>query len=331
MSPATQLPALARDVVAQLQRIEKDGGSGAVALGRGRSLDVTSLDKPYFPEAGLTKGDLLRYYARVAPVLLPAIADRPLALRRHPEGVDGFSFYQQDPGEHVPDLARVEEVDTGKGREDRLVGGDPARNPGQALGTLLYTVQIGSIAVNPWHSRLKSLQRPDYATLDLDPGEGVPFRRLVEVAGWIRAELRRLKRTGIAKTSGSRGIHVLIPLGSRATWEASARLASEIASRVAEEHPAVATVERSLRARPKGTIYVDHLQNAYGKTLASVLSARAKPDARVSMPLAWARLGATLGAKLDPGAFTIRTVPRRLAGAQRVWAGLARASQRRAR
>lgn len=314
-SPASESPArlaaLARDVVAQLARIERAGGDGELDLGRGRSLHVSSLDKPYFPEAGLTKGDLMRYYARVAPVLLPAIADRPLALKRYPEGAAGFSFFQQDPGAHVPDVVRVEQVDTeDKGREPRIVGGD--------LATLLYTVQIGTIAVNAWHSRMRSLDRPDYCVLDLDPGEGVPFSRIVQAALWVREEVRRLKLDGVAKTSGSRGIHVVIPLGTRATYDLSAEVAEEVAVAVARKHPEHATVERSLSARPRGTIYVDHLQNAYGKTVASVLSARAKPLATVSMPLPWRQLTV----RLDPAAFTIETTPRRLGTAQGLWASV---------
>jgi len=308
------LEALARDVVGQLERIERAGGDGELDLGRGRTLHVSSLDKAYFPKAGLTKGDLMRYYARVAPVLLPAIADRPLALKRYPEGAAGFSFFQQDPGEHVPEVVRVEEVDTeDKGRERRLVGGD--------LATLLYTAQIGTIAVNAWHSRMRSLRRPDYCVLDLDPGEGIPFPRIVQAALWVREALRGLKLDGVPKTSGSRGIHVVIPLGPRATYDLSAEVAETVAVAVAEAHPEHATVERSLSARPRGTIYVDHLQNAYGKTLASVLSVRAKPAATVSMPLSWRQLNATL----DPTDFTLETVPRRLAAARLAWAAVGKA------
>ena len=284
----------------QLTRIEQDGGDGILVFGEGETLAVTSLDKEFFPEDGYTKGDLMRYYVRVAPVLLPAIDGRPLTLKRYPNGIEGPSFFQHDPGDAPPEVVRVEQVMTEEGQQARLVGGD--------LATLLYTVQLGTVAVNAWQSRVGSLDAPDYAVLDLDPGEGVPFSRVVEVASLVKAELDAHRLRAAAKTSGSTGLHILVPLPRRSTYDMAATLAEEVATRVARARPDVATVERSIGARAPRSVYVDHLQNARGKTLAALLSVRARHGATVSMPVPWSRVTRTF----DPRAFTLATVPRRL-------------------
>jgi bifunctional non-homologous end joining protein LigD len=305
----------------QLAAIERDGGDGELALPDGRALAVSSLDKPFFPEAGLTKGDLMRYYARVASVLLPAIDGRPLALRRYPNGVSGASFFQHDPGRSPPAGTRVAAVPVEHGGEEpRYVGGD--------LLTLLETVQLGTIAVNPWHSRVGSLDHPDYAVLDLDPGPEAPFARVVQVALRVHDVLDALGLSGALKSSGSRGLHILVPLPPRATYEMAAGLAERVALRVAEAHPVEATVERALGARAPGQVYVDHLQNARGKTLASVFSVRARPLATVSTPLSWRQIAQP---GFDPAAFTATAVPRRLARLAARWsAGMEAANTPRA-
>jgi bifunctional non-homologous end joining protein LigD len=289
----------AADVEAQLRRIERDGGDGILQLGGGATLAVSSLDRVYFPAEEITKGALMRYYARMAPVLLPELAGRPLAMRRFPAGIEGDSFFQHDPGDHVPDAVRTGHVRVETGVEERrLIGGD--------LATLLYTVQLGAIVVNAWHSRVGTLDTPDYAVLDLDPGPDVPFSRVVAVARRVRDELAERGLTGVPKTSGSRGIHILVPVPPDTSYEVTARLAEEVATAVAESAPKEATVERALADRPKGTVYVDHMQNAYGKTLAAVFTARARPDAPVSTPLSWRQVSATL----DPKRWTVATVPK---------------------
>jgi bifunctional non-homologous end joining protein LigD len=179
-------------------------------------------------------------------------------------------------------------------------------------------VQLGTIAVNAWHSRVGSLDAPDYAVLDLDPPDDAPFGRVLQVAALVQAELEALGLRGVAKTSGATGLHLLVPLPRRATYDAAATLAEEVATRVATARPDIATVERSIGARPPGSVYVDHLQNARGKTLAAVCSARARPGATVSAPVPWAGLRRP-GARIDPRAFTIATVPRRLARLRDLW------------
>lgn len=273
----------------------------------GRALRVTSLDKVYFPDDGITKGAVMRYYARVAPALLPAIAGRPLMLRRYPNGIAGPDFHQHDPGEHTPDGVRTAMVqEAGGDVERRLVGADPHDDPGSALATLLYTIQLGAIVVNPWHSRIESLETPDYAVLDLDPMPDAGFGRIVDVARLVHRSLQLRGLASVPKTSGSRGVHMLVPLPVGTTYDESAALALEIAEEVAELAPDVATVERSIDARPARSIYVDHMQNALGKTLAAVFSVRARRGALVSTPLAWSQVAG----RLDPTRYTVRSVGR---------------------
>jgi bifunctional non-homologous end joining protein LigD len=296
------------DVVAQLERIEAGGGDGTLRLPDGAALDVTSLGRVVFPEGGFTKGELLRYYARVAPLLLPIVADRPLVLRRFPRGAAGPSFFQQNAPDPPPDGVRAETIvnDAGE-RQHRFVGG--------GLGTLLHTVQIGAISVDPWNARVGSLDRVDYVVLDLDPGEGVPFGTVIAVARLVRAALDELGLDGRLKTSGKRGLHVFVPLADGATEKAAVALAKKVATRVAKRDPAIATVERSVAKRAPGTVYVDYLQNIVAKPVAAAYCARATPAATVSTPLAWDELTDDL----DPAAFTIATVPARLARVGDLW------------
>lgn len=300
----------ASSVVAQLQQIEESaGGGGTVTVGAGKSLDVSNLSKVYFPKDGFTKGDLMRYYASVSPFLLPAIADRPLVLKRFPGGIEGKSFYQQKAPDDAPALVRVETIINEQGEEQqRLVGGD--------LLTLLYLVQLGSISVDPWHGRVGALEFADYSIIDLDPGPRAPFKRVVEVALMVKKELDALGLTAVPKTSGSSGIHIVLPLAPKTPEEAALLVAQIIATRVAEKYPRDATVERSVKARPPAAVYVDFLQNIRAKTVASVYSVRAKAGATVSTPLRWSELDGSL----DREDFTIETVPARLAKVGDLWA-----------
>jgi bifunctional non-homologous end joining protein LigD len=196
----------------------------------------------------------------------------------------------------------------------RLIGGD--------LPTLLYTVQLGAIAVNPWHARVGHLEYPDYMVLDLDPGPRVARSRIIRLARIVSETLAGLGLRHALKTSGSRGIHLVTPLPPRTSWDTSARLAEHVARMVVEAHPDLATVERALGERPKGTIYVDHLQNARGKTLVATWSARAKPGAPVSTPVTCAELES---GEADPRGWSILSIPEQLAARRRVWAAPFRA------
>jgi bifunctional non-homologous end joining protein LigD len=294
-------------VVAQLEQLERDGRDGVVNVGGRKSLRVTNLGKVFFEDSGITKGDVMRYYARVAPVLLPLIDDRPLILKRYPNGISGSSFYQQNAGKY-PAGVRVASVVTEDGtRAERIIGGD--------LLTLLHTVQLGTIAVHPWQSRLPTIEYADYSTIDLDPGEGVPFERVVELAERIRDELEASQLNSAPKTSGSRGLHIVLPLPARTSYSRSAALAEAIATRVAAKYPEMATLERSIKRRRKGTIYVDAQQNARGKSVASAYSVREHEGAPVSAPLRWN----DLRRKLRIEDFTIATMPDRLDSVGDLW------------
>jgi bifunctional non-homologous end joining protein LigD len=179
----------------------------------------------------------------------------------------------------------------------------------------LYAVQLGAVSLDPFHGRVDALGTADYAVIDLDPGPKASFARVVEVASWVKAELDALGLRAALKTSGATGLHVVLPLPRRTSAESALLLAQLVATRVAAAHPRVATVERTVRARRADAVYVDYLQNIPGKTVAGAYSVRARPGATVSTPLAWEELHAAL----DPAAFTIRTVPARLAAVGDLW------------
>ena len=302
-------PASASPVVAQLEEIERGKGDGTLELGRGATLSVSSLGKVFFPRDKLTKGDVMRFYARVEEAILPVMRDRPLVLKRYPDGIEGQSFYQQKAPDKVPAGVRAETIQNEQGElQRRLIGGE--------LATLLYTVQLGAVSVDPWHSRVPKLELADFTILDLDPGAKAPFTRVVEVAKLVHEELTGLGLTAVAKTSGSSGMHIVIPLRPGVSDETAVLAAQLIATRVAARAPAIATVERTVSARLAGTVYVDYLQNIRAKTVAAAYAVRARPGATVSTPLEWNEVDETL----DPRDFTIETVPDRLRERGDIWA-----------
>lgn len=306
--PAARAPRPASRLIDQLTAIEGSGGSGAVELPEG-SLEVSNLDKVFFPETKQTKGDLMRYYVRVAPFILPAIADRPLVMKRFPNGVDAKGFFQQRAPAEAPDIVRVEPVsDLGLRTQDRLIGGD--------LPTLLYVVQLGAISIDPWHSRVQSVTHADYSIIDLDPGPRAPFARVVEVAHAVKDVLDEMQLHAVPKTSGASGLHIVLPLGPDVPNDGARMLAELVATLVAERNAKIATVERSVNARPSGAVYVDYLQNIRAKTVAGVYSVRAQPHATVSTPLRWNEVNESL----DPREFTMDTVPPRVAKLGDLWA-----------
>ena len=294
----------------ELDAAEHERRDAHLTLGRGVTLSLSSLDKVWFPgrAGGYTKGDVLRYYVRVAPFILPVMEDRPLVLKRFPDGINGEAFYQQKAPPNPPAGVRVDTIEDADGDHvERLVGG--------SLATLLYQVQLGTISVDPWHARVKSLGFADYSVIDLDPGPRAKFDRVVEVATWVKAELDRLGLRAALKTSGSTGLHIFLPLPARTSNEAALLIAQLVATRVASAHPREATVERAVSARPKATVYVDYLQNVLGKSVAAAYAVRARPGATVSTPLEWDELTS----KLDPRDFTIGTVGERFARVGDIW------------
>jgi bifunctional non-homologous end joining protein LigD len=266
-------------------------------------LDVplTNLDKIYWPDEGYTKRDLIEYYRTMAPVILPYLLDRPQSLNRHPNGIKGQSFYQKD----ISKQSRPEWVDARTifsehdGREITYV---VCRNE----QTILFLANLGCIELNPWFSRIGTLDRPDYAVIDLDPTEAL-FEHVVEAAQMVRKVLDQAGAPCYCKTSGKRGLHCYIPLGAKYDYDQARQFGEIIANVVHARLPATTSVVRSPALR-RGLVYLDFLQNRRGQTLAAPYSVRPWPGATVSTPLKWSEVRRGL----DPGKYTIRTVPRRV-------------------
>jgi bifunctional non-homologous end joining protein LigD len=304
------------DVVAQLRALEDARKDGAIELPDGSRLGVTNLAKVFWPDLKLTKGDLLRYYATVAPLILPAVDDRPLVMKRFPDGVKRGAFYQHRTRlEKPPAGVRAETL---AGAEGPIPEPESTRFIGGNLITLLYMTQLAAISQDPWFSRVASPFDVDYVALDLDPGEDATFATVLDVARWVRDELDSLKVAAVPKTSGSRGLHIYIPMPPGTSYESGLLFAQIVATVVAARHPQVATVERMVRARGRKRVYVDFLQNILGKTLATAYSARASEYAGVSTPLTWKEVDAGV----DPRDFTIVTAPARFAEVGDLWARL---------
>ena len=300
--------AVEQALIAQIDALESARRDGAIVLPDGVPLRVGHLHKVFWPEGRLTKGDLLRHYVRVARVILPAVADRPLVMKRFPNGVTGKAFYQQRAPEDPPAAVRVE----------ALANDDvPARLVGGTLATLLYMAQLGAVSQDPWLSRVGSPDNPDHVVLDLDPMPGVPFGRVLEVARRVRDELDALGAVGFPKTSGADGLHVYVPLPAGMPYAAGLLFCQIVATVVARRHPRWATVERAVGARG-AKVYVDYLQNIRGKTLATAYSARASDYGGVSTPLTWPEVDEGI----DPRDFTLRTFPDRLKATGDLWRGL---------
>jgi bifunctional non-homologous end joining protein LigD len=303
-------------VVAQLRALEDARRDGTIELPDGSRLGITNPAKVFWPGPQLTKGDLLRYYAEVSSLILPVVEDRPLVMKRFPNGVGSPAFYQQRSRQEKPPAGvRIEVLPD---ELDPISEADARRFIGGSLITLLYMTQIAAISQDPWFSRVQSPLDADYVAIDLDPGEGTPFSRVLEVARWVHDELEALRVPGVAKTSGASGLHIYIPLPPHTSYESGQLFCQIIATVVSSRHPKAATVERTVRARPRGTVYVDYLQNILGKTLATAYSARASAFAGVSTPLTWEEVHQGV----DPKDFTIVTAPARFREVGDLWARL---------
>ncbi len=263
------------------------------------NLLLTHLDKLYWPKEGITKGDLLRYYAQVAPTILPYLAHRPLILKRYPNGVDAPFFFQHDLT-HAPAFVHRQSLESAGERsiDYAIVDNTVA---------LLYLTNLGTIEEHPWHSRVENIDHPDWVVFDLDP-EDAPFETVCEVAQAVRQALALLGLQAYAKTSGSRGLHILVPIEPRYEYVQVADFAERVAGQVVQAHPKCATVERSLSRRQAGHVYIDYMQNAKGKSIAAPYSVRARPGASVSAPLEWAEVQKGL----YPRQFTLESLPARL-------------------
>ena len=312
-------------VIDQLRALEDARKDGEIALPNGDRIGVTNLAKIFWPllrgsaaseGKPLTKGDLLRYYVEVSPYLLPAVADRPLVMKRFPNGITGKAFYQQRSREERPPAGV--RIETLADDAEPISEPDARRLIGGSLTTLLYMTQIAAISQDPWFSRVQSPFDADHVAIDLDPTDHATFDTVIDVARWVHDDLQKLGLPGFPKTSGSSGLHIYIPLPPGTSYESGQLLCQIVATLVATRHPKAATVERTVRRRPRGTVYVDYLQNILGKTLATAYSARASEFAGVSTPLSWKEVKGGL----DPRAFTIRTAPARFRKVGDVWEGL---------
>ena len=307
--PASSIP-----VIENLDELEAELFSGkretVRAVIEGKSVRLTHLDRIYFPEPGYTKRDVLAYYYQVADKVLPFLRKRPLVLHRYPNGIEAEAFYQKDIGDGAPEWADTVVIPSeGSGRDTRYyIAND--------LAAVLHLVNLGAFEFHPWPSRVGALERPDYVFFDLDPGPEAPFETVVAVARRFTKLLDETGARAFIKTSGSRGMHLWLPLDPEYEYE-QARAFAEIFARVVHsEMPDETTLERMTDKRPPGAIYLDYSQNAYGRPLATVYTVRAKPLATVSAPLAPVELRKTLKAER----FTIKTMPGRLAGKGDPWA-----------
>jgi bifunctional non-homologous end joining protein LigD len=272
----------------------------------GRAVSLTNLDKRFWP--AITKRDLLRYYADVAPYLLPHIADRAMVMKRYPNGAGAPFFFMKRAPSPRPDWIRTCTVEHRSGNViDFPVIDD--------LAALLWVVNLGCIDLNPWYSRCDDVDRPDYLHFDLDPVPGASFERVLETALVVRDALRASKAPSFPKTTGSRGIHVYVPIRRGPTQKEVWTFAKEFARRMEAAHPKLVTAEYRKAKRPRGRVLVDYNQNAWGRTLASAYSVRPTPEASVSTPVSWAEL--ERGVRTED--FRIDNVPERVRRLGDLW------------
>ena len=281
----------------------------AKAVNVAASPTLTHLDKIYWPQEGITKGELIEYYREIAPVILPYLRDRPQSLHRFPNGIDGKSFFQKDVSQQPPPpwvaTAAVSSGSRGNQIEYLLCQDEPS---------LLYIVNLGCVEVNPWNSRVGSLEEPDYVIIDLDP-ESVGFEKVIEAALAVRRVLEKAEIESVCKTSGKRGLHIFIPIGPGHTTDQATQFAEIVATLVHDKLPAFTSLVRSPSLR-QGKVYLDFLQNSRGQTLAAAYSARPHPGATVSTPLLWKEVKKGL----DPSKYTIKSIARRLEKMGDPWA-----------
>src|SRR5258708_501265 len=287
--------------------IPRDADHVALTVDR-KEVRLTNLRKVFWPSLGLTKGDLLQYYADVAGVLLPHLRDRAMVMKRYPNGATGpFFFMKRAP---TPRPAWIETCSIGHG------SGNIIDFPMiQDRAALLWVVNLGCIDLNQWYARCDDVDRPDYLHFDLDPGVGATFERVLETSRVVRDALDALEMPSLVKTTGSKGLHVYVPIVrgpvQKQVWTFAKALAQELAGR----HPTLMTAEYRVAKRPKGRVLVDYNQNRWGSTLASIYSPPPRPHATVSTPVTWKEIDR--GIRIED--FTVKNVPRRIARVGDLW------------
>jgi len=275
--------------------LDRPKGDLIIKVGR-EQVAVTSLDRIYWPDEKLTKFDLLSYYLKVADYIMPYLQDRPAILQRYPRGIKAPMFFQQDL-DSAPEFIKTARLINQEGRElDYGVY--------STIASVLHFVTLGTIEQHPWHSTIKRLDKPDWIAIDLDPKKA-PWENVLQVALVVKEVADEIGLTAFPKTSGSSGIHIYVPLKPTNEYDKVGEFARLFATEVAQRAPAIATVERTIAKRKSTQVYVDWMQNARGKSLAAVFTARAKPKATVSMPLTWKEI--EKGVKIQD--FTIVNVP----------------------
>jgi bifunctional non-homologous end joining protein LigD len=270
-----------------------------------RVLKLSNLDKVFFPEDGITKGDLLAYYRAVAPVVIPHVRERPFTLKRYPNGITADFFFQKDAPKGMPEwipTVPVEATSRERPRRTRTIQA-PLVNDELAL---LWTVNMGCIDLNTWYSRMDRPERPDFVLFDLDPSADVGFPEVIQVALLVKQVLDALGLVGFAKTSGSDGMHVLVPIERRYTYEDTREFSAIVAGTLSRTHRGLVTTEWT-KAKRRGVL-IDSNQNGEGKTIASVYSVRPHPGAPVSTPLRWEEVREGL----DPREFSMEVVRDRI-------------------
>jgi len=288
-----------------------------VLIVKGREVRLTNLRKIFWPDLRITKGDLLQYYADVAGALLPHIRNRAMVMKRYPHGAAGAFFFMKRAPTPRPPWIEICRIDHGSGNviDFPMIQDEAA---------LLWVINLGCIDLNQWYATCDDVDRPDYLHFDLDPGAGATFPRVIESALIVREALESLKMRPLAKTTGSKGMHVYVPIvrgpEQKQVWLFAKALAQELAAR----HPALMTAEYRVAKRPHGRVLVDYNQNRWGSTLASVYSPRPRPEATVSTPITWEEV--ERGVRLED--FTIRNVPARVKRVGDLWKPLLQARGR---
>jgi bifunctional non-homologous end joining protein LigD len=283
---------------------------GSLRVG-GRSVQVSSVGKPFFPDAGLTKGDLLAYYRDVAEVMLPHVAGRPLNLQRFPNGVHAKGFWQQGASDHFPDWVQTVTV------ERRGRGGTVDHVVCQDAATIVYLANLATVTFHAWTSTVDHLARPDLVIIDLDPDPGQGLEVIRAAARAVRAAGQEVGLTPFVQTSGSRGYHVVMPLAPGPDVEVVRQFADELALLVAARDPARLSVEWR-KAKRDGRLLLDTARNGYAQTVVAPYSVRPRPDAPVATPIDWDELG-----RAEPRSYTLTNLRRRLARKPDPWADMA--------
>ena len=275
--------------------LKRPRGDVNLKIGK-EQVSLTSLERVYWPDQKLTKFDLLCYYLRVGDYIMPFLKDRPAILQRWPRGIKAPMFFQQDL-ESAPAFIKTARLTNQEGRQlDYAVY--------STVGSLLHFVNLGSIEQHPWHSTVKHLAKPDWIAIDLDPKKA-PWQNVLDTALVLKEVADEIGLQAFPKTSGSSGLHIYVPLKPLNDYEPVAEFSRLLAGEVARRAPKIATIERTIAKRKTNQVYVDWMQNARGKSLAAIFTARAKDKAPVSMPLTWEQV--KQGVKITD--FTITNVP----------------------